>query len=258
MNDLENKEIFSLSISVISNIEEEDDASINGFSEIINAIDPIKKPEKGEKEEELIEQGYLNIELNKENANKTTTCANQQIILKSVITSAETKHKDPEKMATKEFLISIKNMLNKIIRLLGNKQRLSSSKINRILEAKSLEEIKHKTLKEIFILLSPKNSRIISCINNIEKEKGKTAFTELIKLTFEEMYDYYIQDCKCVVCGMHINNLTGKFKILKDVSKTKVKKLRKNKFKKIEKKKFSKVEERPKEIIQEVCAVLID
>jgi hypothetical protein len=158
----------------------------------------------------------------------------------------------------KQFLRSVKNMENKIIRDLGYKKKISLGKYNNFLKNNDLSEIKQKTLKEIFAAISPKNIYFINLFSSIEFKKGKTALMELNKLTFEEMYDYYIQDCKCIISGNHLYNLTGKFKTLKDVSKQNKKKLKKNKIKRNNKRRDKKEGEKPKEIEPEVCAIIID
>ena len=73
------------------------------------------------------------------------------------------------------------------------------------------------------------------------------------------MYDYYLQDCKCVISRNYIYNLTEKFRTLKDVIK--IKSQKKKIFKLIKKRKRkgnNKIIEESKEIEKEVYAVLID
>ena len=73
------------------------------------------------------------------------------------------------------------------------------------------------------------------------------------------MFEYYKQDCKCVISGKHIYNLIGKFRTLKDVLKEKIKKLKKKKLKMAQKdKNLDEFGEKPMEIEEDVCSIFID
>ena len=63
----------------------------------------------------------------------------------------------------------------------------------------SLESIQKKSLENIFGSIYDKNRTVIRNIKNALKgKKGFRAFNALIKLSFEEMYDYYKEDCKLI------------------------------------------------------------
>ena len=112
-------------------------------------------------------------------------------------------------------------MFNKIIRTLRKNKRLSLGKINKYLKNISNKDINKKTFREIFKPISSRNDKVIGKIIRLEKQKRKTAFTELFKFTFEEMYDYYLQDCKCVISRNYIYNLTWKISNFKRCYKNK-------------------------------------
>ena len=227
-------------------------------SEILYTINPEEEIKEEEKEEIFIKQEYNKSEIRNEYIKINMEKNLRQNNLKSILSTNDSKPKDFDKKSVKQFLRSIKNMENKIIRDLGYKKKISLRKYNDFLKNNNLDEIKHKTLKEIFGAISPKNIHFINFFSNIEVKRGKTALMELNKLTFEEMYDYYIQDCKCIISGNHLYNLTGKFKTLKDIYKQNKKKLKKNKLKKNNNRLDNKGGEKPNEIESEVCAILID
>ena len=227
-------------------------------SEILYTINPIEEIKEEEKEEIIIKQEYNNNELRNEYIKINIEKKIEKNNFKSILSTNDSKQKDFDKKSVKQFLRSIKNMENKIIRDLGYKKKISLGKYNNFLKNNTLDEIKHKTLKDIFAAISPTNTYFINLFSDIEIKRGKTSLMELNKLTFEEMYDYYIQDCKCIISGNHLYNLTGKFKTLRDVSKQNKKKLKKKRIKKNNKRLRSKEGEKPNEIEHEVCAILID
>lgn len=163
---------------------------------------------------------------NKDKGKKYANIGNQQ----NISTCYETKKTFVEQEGAKELIKSVKKTVNKIIRKTGNEIKITKKKLDSYFEKHSLEEIKKKKWKKIFASLNRKN---LSIINDSKKELrgkiGHIAFRVLMKLTFEEMSDYYLQDCKLIVSGIHLINLTGKFDTLKDVMKRKNKRLGKNK-----------------------------
>jgi len=234
-------ELFNTSLSDVSK-EEEDFESVEDYSDIFYFVYSCKTI--GEKEG-LIEQENTDYEIRQNNSTKIGKEKAKIIAPKSNKKAKKLKKqkKCKEKGEIRNFVRNLKNTENKIIRYYGYKQRIED-----YLENKPLEEINRKTLKETFVEFSPKNAEIISYVKKLERKKGKTLFRELNKLTFEEMYDYYIQDCKCVISGIHLYNLTRIFKTLKDVLKQKNKKLRKKQLKMNEKRYDDKEREKPMEI----------
>lgn len=239
-------ELFNTSLSDVSK-EEEDFESVEDYSDIFYFVYSYKTI--GEKEG-LIEQENTDYEIRQNNSTKIGKEKTKTIVSKS--NKKAKKAKKPKKCKKKgeirDFVRNLKNTENKIIRHYGYKQRITLGKYEDYLENKPLEEINRKTLKETFVEFSPKNAEIISYVKKLERKKGKTLFRELNKLTFEEMYDFYIQDCKWVISGIHVYNLTRIFKTLKDVLKQKNKKLRKKQLKMNEKRYDDKEREKPMEI----------
>ena len=251
------KGLFPLPLSNFSFLGENPEFN-EETSEILYTLNPEDEIKEEEKEEILMKQEYKNKELKNEYIKINIEKHLRQNNIKNVLNPNDSKLKDFDKKTVKQFLRSVKNMENKIIRDLGYKKKISLGKYSNFLKSNDLNEIRHKTLKEIFAAISPKNIYFINLFSSIEFKKGKTALMELNKLTFEEMYDYYIQDCKCIISGNHLYNLTGKFKTLKDISKQNKKKLKKNKIKRNNKRLDKKEGEKSKEIEPEVCAIIID
>ena len=79
-----------------------------------------------------------------------------------------------------------------------------------------------------------------------------------MELTFEEMYDYYKEDCKLIFYNKKLINLTGKFDTLKDMMKKNNKNLRRLKLNTVKAKPNNNVDEVPMEVEKEVFAILID
>ena len=251
------KELFPSSSPDFSQLEENSNINDDPM-DIYYLINPLEKLEKMAKEEIIFNQELNNNEINKK---EVTINIKENIITnnnKYNLSTTDSKEKNFEKKEIKDFLKSVRNLQNIIIRDLGYKKNVSLGKLNYFLRNNSLDEIKHKTLKEIFEAISPKNIYIINFFSEIERKEGKTIFNELNKLTFEEMYDYYLQDCKCIISGIHIYNLTKKFKTLKDFSEKKNKKLKKKLTKKRKRKRKDKAKKNLDEIKQEVCAIIID
>lgn len=130
----------------------------------------------------------------------------------------------------RELVKSVKKTVNKIIRKTGNEIKITKKKLDSYFETNSLEEIKKKKWEQIFASLHRRNlATVKDSKKKLKRKIGRIAFRVLMKLTFEEMMDYYLQDCKLIVSGIHLINLTGKFDTLKDVMKRKNKRLGKNK-----------------------------
>ena len=248
------EEIFETSLSDISNIEEDPESS-EALPEIVNFINASEQLEK-----EDINLTQFNISI-QEDDQKDLKEDIHPIVRKVIKTSEKRKAKikNEKKEKIKDFLKSIKNLENKILRYYGYKRRISLSKLNKFLEKYTLKEIEHLTIEKILKTISPRNAEIIRCFKIIEKIKGKTAFQKLNKLKFKEMFEYYKQDCKCVISGKHIYNLIGKFRTLKDVLKEKIKKLNKKKLKMAQRdKNLDEFGEKPMEIEEDVCSIFID
>ena len=80
----------------------------------------------------------------------------------------------------------------------------------------------------------------------------------LMKLSFEEIYDYYKEDCKLIYHKKKLIILTGKFDTLKDIKRQEPKKLRRLKLKTIKSRHNNNADEEPMEIEKEIFAILID
>ena len=197
---------------------EEDEEFI---SEATYFVKTLSDRENGEKLAELLipnsnkdkEKNYANIS----NQQDITTCYGTKKILE-------------KQEAAKELVKSLKKTVNQIIRKTGNEIRITKKKLDSYFETNSLEEIKKKKWEQIFASLHRRNlATVKDSKKKLKRKIGRIAFRVLMKLTFEEMMDYYLQDCKLIVSGKHLINLTGKFDTLKDVMKRKNKRLGKNK-----------------------------
>ena len=215
------EEIFS-SFPSLSNIEEGSESS-KDLSDIKSFFEKIGKEEK------FNENDLTNINLNQKDIIENI----HPIVVKTVITKEDSNSWKilNEIEETKELLKNIKNLENKKIKSLGYKKRISLSKINNFFKNKSLDEIKQKTLEEIFGAISIKNTYIIKTALELERKKGKTALSKLNKLSLEKVF-----------------HLIRKFGTIEDFLKRKNKKLKKNQVKKYEKKGDEKEEEKPMEI----------
>ena len=221
----EPEEIFSSSFPDISNIEEGSESS-EGLSDIkcfFNSFEKIGKEEK------FNENDLTSINLNQKDIKENI----QPIVIKTATTKEDSKAWPilNEIEETKELLKNIKNLENKKIRSLGYKKRISLSNINNYFKNKSLDEMKLKTLEEIFGAISTKNAYIIKTALELERKKGKTALSKLNKLTLEKVF-----------------HLIRKFGAVEDFLKQKNKKLKKYQLKKYENIEEKKEEEKPMEI----------
>ena len=159
----------------------------------------------------------------------------------------------------KKGLTSFKKTINRISKQTGLKIRIPKKKLELYFEKNSLEDIQKKTLENIFGSIYDKNRRVIRNIKNALKGKnGFRAFNVLMKLSFEEIYDYYKEDCKLIYHKKKFIILTGKFDTLKDIKRQEPKKLRRLKLKTIKSRHNNNANEEPMEIEKEVFAILID
>ena len=218
----EPEEIFSSSFPSLSNIEEGSESS-QDLSDIKSFFEKIGNEDK------FNENDLTNINLNQKNINENI----HQIEIKTVTTKEDSKSGPilDEIEKTKELLKNIKNLENKKIKSLGYKKRISLSNMNNFFKNKSLDEIKQKTLEEIFESISTKNAYIIKTALELERKKGKTALSKLNKLTLEKVF-----------------HLIRKFGAVEDFLKQKNKKLKKYQLKKYENIEEKKEEEKPMEI----------
>ena len=216
----ESEEIFS-SFPLLSNVEEGSESSEN-LSDIKSFFAKIVIEDK------FNENDLTNINLNQKDINEII----QPIVIKTVTTKEDSKSGPilNEKEETKELLKNIKNLENKKIRSLGYKKRISLSNLNNFFKNKSLDEMKLKTLEEIFGAISTKNAYIIKTALELARKKGKTALSKLNKLILEKVF-----------------HSIRKFGAVEDFLKQKNKRLKKNQLKKYENIEDKKEDEKPME-----------
>lgn len=228
-NYLENSLHWEESCIEINSEEDEDKEFVSDIIDIIKAFDNSENNEKLT----TINNFIPNSNKYKHNSDHSQINRNQQ----SFLTYYTTQKKVDELEAVKIFVKNMQKALNKIISETGNKIKITKKNLDVYFEKNSLEEIKKKKWKKIFASLHKNNLSIIKNTKNALKGRiGHIAFRVLMKLTFGEMSDYYIQDCKLIVSGIHLINLTGKFNTLKDVMKKRNKRLRQTKKSKNENK----------------------
>lgn len=179
----------------------------------------------------------------------------------SMPTLPETKKKNKNIETLETALESFGKTINRIMKETKLKIRISKKRLESYFEKNSLDDIKKKTLNKIFTRLHYKNRAILKkAKNSLEGKNGYVALKVLMKLTFDEMYEYYKEDCKLIFYKGHLINLTGKFDTLKDMLRKKDKKLRRLNLKTIKPRQNNnaKANEEPMEIEKEVFAILID
>ena len=103
-------------------------------SEILYTINPIEEIKEEEKEEILIKQEFNNNELRNEYIKINIEKKIEKNNFKSILSTNDSKQKDFDRKSVKQFLRSIKNMENKIIRDLGYKKKISLGKYNNFLK----------------------------------------------------------------------------------------------------------------------------
>ena len=218
-NYLENSLHWEESCIEINSEEDEDKEFVSDIIDIIKAFDNSENNEKLT----TINNFIPNSNKYKHNSDHSRINRNQQ----SFLTYYTTQKKVDELEAVKIYVKNMQKAVNKIISETGNKIKITKKNLDVYFEKNSLEEIKKKKWKKIFASLHKNNLSIIKNTKKALKGRiGHIAFRVLMKLTFEEMSDYYLQDCKLIVSGIHLINLTGKFNTLKDVMKKRNKKLR--------------------------------
>ena len=176
-------------------------------------------------------------------------------------TLPETKKKNKKIEDAETAIESYGRTINRIIKETKLKIRISKKRLETFFEENSLEDIKKKTLMKIFASLHSKNRAIIKkAKNSLEGKNGYVTLKVLMKLTFDEMYDYYKEDCKLIYYKRHLIILSGKFDTLNDMMRKKYKKLRRLNLKTIKPRQNNNANanEEPMEIEKEVFAILID
>ena len=174
-----------------------------------------KNEEKEEKADDKLKPQSLNILTNKEILNE-----NFPLSFENFKTNFETEEKEKKTLILRIFLNSVIDMLNCVITSYNTEKKvfkkLSYLNIETLLKKMPLYIIR---LQKLIILVCPENEETIYSVIEEEKNIKKTVFKTLINLTFEELYDYFIHDCKLITNGFHFYNMEGAFKTLKDIIK---------------------------------------
>ena len=181
--------------------------------------DSFMNPEE-EKSNEKLKSKIINIESNKNDINK-----NIGLSFENFMTEYETKEKDKKYLILSLFFNSVIDMLNSIIieykKNHAKLQKLFYLNIETLLEKMPFYLIRLQRLFDIIKLSCPENEEKIYMVIDKERQDKKTIFENLINIEFKELYEYFIHDCKIIICGWHIYYLDGAFKTLKDVIKEK-------------------------------------
>ena len=174
-----------------------------------------KNEEKEEKADDKLKPQSLNILTNKEILNE-----NFPLSFENFKTNFETEEKEKKTLILRIFLNSVIDMFNCVITSYntGKKvfKKLSYLNIETLLKKMPLYIIR---LQKLIILVCPENVETIYSVIEEERNIKKTVFKTLINLTFEELYDYFIHDCKLITNGFRFYNMEGAFKTLKDIIK---------------------------------------
>lgn len=124
-------------------------------------------------------------------------------------------------------LKSFKKAINNMIRETKLKMKFSKKKIELFFIKNSFEEIKAKTMREIFDSLHIKNKEIIKNVKNqLEGKINSEIFNALMELKFEEIFNCFIKDYKLIFTGTIWINLTDNFETLSDIKQKRNKKLK--------------------------------
>jgi len=170
----------------------------------------------------------------------------------NISTLPKTKKMNKDVEDAKKALTSFKKTINRISKETKLNIRMPKKKLELYFEENSLKEIKKKTLDKILGSIYGKNRPVIRKIKNaLEGKKGFRAFNALMKLSFEEMYVYYKEDCKLIYYKKAFINLTGKFDTLNDIKKKELLKTNKSGNN-------NNANGESMEIEEEVLAILID
>ena len=174
-----------------------------------------KNEEKEEKADDKLKPQSLNILTNKEILNE-----NFPLSFENFKTNFETEEKEKKTLILRIFLNSVIDMLNCVITSYNTEKKvfkkLSYLNIETLLKKMPLYIIR---LQKLIILVCPENEETIYSVIEEERNIKKTVFKTLINLTFEELYDYFIHDCKLITNGFRFYNMEGAFKTLKDIIK---------------------------------------
>ena len=177
-----------------------------------------KNEEKEEKADDKLKPQSLNILSNKEILNEYFPLSFQNFK-----TNYETEEKEKKTLILRLFLNSVIDMFNCVITSYNTEKKcfkkLSYLNIETLLEKMPLYIIRLQRLMKLIILVCPENGETIYSVIEEEINIKKTVFETLINLTFEELYDYFIHDCKLITNGFRFYNMEGAFKTLKDVIK---------------------------------------
>ena len=177
-----------------------------------------KNEEKEEKADDKLKPQSLNILTNKEILNE-----NFPLSFENFKTNFETEEKEKKTLILRIFLNSVIKMFNCVITSYNTEKKvfkkLSYLNIETLLEKMPLYIIRLQRLMKLIILVCPENKETIYSVIEEEINIKKTVFETLINLTFEELYDYFIHDCKLITNGFHFYNMEGAFKTLKDIIK---------------------------------------
>ena len=177
-----------------------------------------KNEEKEEKADDKLKPQSLNILSNKEILNE-----NFPLSFQNFKTNYETEEKEKKTLILRLFLNSVIDMFNCVKTSYNTEKKcfkkLSYLNIETLLEKMPLYIIRLQRLMELIILVCPENKETIYSVMEEERNIKKTVFETLINLTFEELYDYFIHDCKLITNGFRFYNMEGAFKTLKDLIK---------------------------------------
>ena len=175
-----------------------------------------EKEKKEEKADDKLKPESLNILTNKEIPN-----VNFFLSFENLMTNYETQKKEKKTLILRLFLNSVIDMLNCVINSYDTNgkffEKLSYLNIETLLEKMPLYIIRLQKLMELIILACPENEEKIYSVIEEERIIKKTAFETLINFSFEELYDYFINDCKLIIYGFHFYNMERAFKTLKDI-----------------------------------------
>jgi len=177
-----------------------------------------KNEEKEEKADDKLKPQSLNILSNKEILNE-----NFPLSFQNFKTNYETEEKEKKTLILRLFLNSVIDMFNCVKTSYNTEKKcfkkLSYLNIETLLENMPLYIIRLQRLMKLIIIGCPENEETIYSVIEEEINIKKTVFETLINLTFEELYDYFIHDCKLITNGFHFYNMEGAFKTLKDIIK---------------------------------------
>jgi hypothetical protein len=175
-----------------------------------------EKEKKEEKADDKLKPESLNILTNKEIPN-----VNLFLSFENLMTNYETQKKEKKTLILRLFLNSVIDMFNCVINSYDTNgkffEKLSYLNIETLLEKMPLYIIRLQKLMELIILACPENKEKIYSVIEEERIIKKTAFETLINFSFEELYDYFINDCKLIIYGFHFYNMERAFKTLKDI-----------------------------------------